>query len=153
MRPPVQIVITPHLSMNALYYGLGEPAIYVASDLVQRLDEEEFKAFVWHERAHRELYHVEINIALTLYYCAWSLILAWQQHDWIMGPLVGAVYFFAMRALHGVIRVCQEIQADAYRHHPRLVDVFRKIRPTMGSPWGRAVLDLRIKMAGTWARR
>lgn len=150
MRGPVPIVVTPQLSMNAAYWGLGTKAIYVASDLTQLLEPEELHAIILHERAHRELWHVEINLFLSALTVLWSIGVG-VKYGW----LAALVVFVALRALHAVYKIAQEAQADRWAAQvtPKLVEAFKKIRPNVRSRLHGALLDLRIRTAGTWAQK
>lgn len=108
MRPPVQIVITDKISMNAAYRGGSDPKIFLALDATTYLTESELRALVAHETGHREYWHTEFNVLLGIF------VFFSTARIFILDGIVAGGYLLAMVAIAHLFRLIEEIQADYY---------------------------------------
>ena len=108
MRSRVPIVITDRLHLNAAYVGWWNPKILVARDATKILSEEDLRALISHEEAHRNCFHVEINFLLSaiIFYAVITALVA--------SPFWGVVEAAILSVLMRLVRLMQEAEADAY---------------------------------------
>lgn len=109
MKPSTPLFVTDQLSMNALVVGVDEPRIFVARDAIQLLTPPEFQAMVEHELGHVAHDHLRHNliIAMMVYLGAGCYLVA---GEWMFAFAA----FVVLRGLHGIVKLCQELDADLY---------------------------------------